>query len=131
MPHCFFILGSAEEAAVVFGEAAALSIQKQYLHHGSASQSLLTINDDCNLVSGRNLSFEDVSPRQLNLMQGSNTRDSSGNSHAILGGVSGQPTNGSSNISFYNTPSPMPMQVNMKFFVHFCSPLTYCCIYLL
>ncbi|PRQ46672.1 putative 43kDa postsynaptic protein [Rosa chinensis] len=103
---------SAEEAAVVFGEAAALSIQKQYLHHGLASQSLLTVNDDCNLVSGRNFSFEDVSPRQLKLMQGSNTRDSSGNSHVILGGVSGQPTNGSSNISFYNTPSPMPMQLS-------------------
>ncbi|XP_061993975.1 cell division cycle protein 27 homolog B isoform X1 [Rosa rugosa] len=106
------VLGSAEEAAVVFGEAAALSIQKQYLHHGLASQSFLTVNDDCNLVSGRNFSFEDVSPRQLKLMQGSNTRDSSGNSHVILGGVSGQPTNGSSNISFYNTPSPMPMQLS-------------------
>lgn len=103
---------------MVFGEAAALSIQKQYLHHGLASQSLLTVNDDCNLVSGRNFSFEDVSPRQLKLMQGSNTRDSSGNSHVILGGVSGQPTNGSSNISFYNTPSPMPMQVYIKFFLH-------------
>lgn len=100
---------------MVFGEAAALSIQKQYLHHGLASQSLLKINDDCNLVSGRNFSVEDVSPRQLKHMQGNNTRDSSGNSHVILGGVSGQPTNGSSNISFYNTPSPMPMQVYIRF----------------
>ncbi|XP_050373541.1 cell division cycle protein 27 homolog B isoform X2 [Argentina anserina] len=104
------VLGSAEEAAVVFGEAASVTIQKQYLHHGLASQSLLTTNDDCNLVYGRNFSFEDVSPRQLKLVQGSNTRDSFGNSHVI--GVSGQPTNGSSNISFYNTPSPMPMQLS-------------------
>ncbi|BBH08360.1 CDC27 family protein [Prunus dulcis] len=106
------VLGSAEEAAVVFGEAASLSIQKQYLHHGLASQSLLTLNEDCNLVSGRNFSLEDVSQRQFKHMQGNNIRDVSGNSHVILGGASGQPMNGSSSLSFYNTPSPMPMQLS-------------------
>ncbi|XP_021807124.1 cell division cycle protein 27 homolog B isoform X1 [Prunus avium] len=106
------VLGSAEEAAVVFGEAASLSIQKQYLHHGLASQSLLTLNEDCNLVSARNFSSEDVSQRQFKHMQGNNIRDVSGNSHVILGGASGHPMNGSSSLSFYNTPSPMPMQLS-------------------
>ncbi|KAM1478990.1 hypothetical protein ACFX2I_026344 [Malus domestica] len=106
------ILGAAEEAAVVFGEAAVLSIQKQYLHHGLASQSLLTLNEDCNLVSGRNFSSEDVGQRQLKHVQGNNTRDLSGNSHVSLGGVSGHPVNGTSGSSFFNTPSPMPMQLS-------------------
>lgn len=113
--------GSAEEAAVVFGEAASLSIQKQYLHHGLASQSLLTLNEDCNLVSARNFSSEDVSQRQFKHMQGNNIRDVSGNSHVILGGASGHPMNGSSSLSFYNTPSPMPMQVYISYLLHFCS----------
>ncbi|KAL1097322.1 hypothetical protein V6Z11_D05G027700 [Gossypium hirsutum] len=34
------ILGAAEEATAVFGEAAALCIQKQYVHHGAASPNL-------------------------------------------------------------------------------------------
>ncbi|TQE02397.1 hypothetical protein C1H46_012036 [Malus baccata] len=106
------VLGSAEEAAVVFGEAAVLSIQKQYLHHGLASQSLLTLNEDCSLVSGRNFSSEDVSQRQFKHVQGNNIRDMSGSSHVSLGGASGQPVNGSSGSSFFNTPSPMPMQLS-------------------
>lgn len=74
---------TAEEAAVIFGEAAALCIQKQYLHHGLASQSMLTLNEDCNLVYCRIFSSEYFSPRQLKLMQGNNIRDS-GNSHVIF-----------------------------------------------
>ena len=110
------VLGAAEEATAVFGEAAALCIQKQYLHHGSASQSLHISNEDRNLVSGRNLGQgpDDASPRQLKHMQGNRLRDIPGNYHGAtaLGGAASQPSNGSSsNISFYNTPSPMASQV--------------------
>lgn len=54
---------------------------------------------------------EDTSPRQSKLKQG--LKDP-GNHHGapILGGTSGQPiSSGLSNISFYNTPSPMVTQV--------------------
>lgn len=110
------VLGAAEEATAVFGEAAALCIQKQYLNHGSASQSLHISNEDRNLVSGRNLGQgpDDASPRQLKHMQGNSLRDIPGNYHGAtaLGGAASQPSNGSSsNISFYNTPSPMASQV--------------------
>nr|XP_023877762.1 cell division cycle protein 27 homolog B [Quercus suber] len=112
------VLGAAaEEATAVFGEAAALCIQKQYLHHGSASQSLHISNEDRNLVSGRNFGqgADDASPRQLKHMQGNSLRDIPGNYHgaAALGGAASQPSNGSSsNISFYNTPSPMASQLS-------------------
>ncbi|KAJ0091066.1 hypothetical protein Patl1_13321 [Pistacia atlantica] len=109
------ILGAAEEATAVFGEAAALCIQKQYLHHGSTSQNLYSINEDRNLVSSKNCGSEDVSPRQLKNMQTNNLRDVPGNHHgaAMLAGASNQPLNGgASNISFYNTPSPVATQLS-------------------
>jgi anaphase-promoting complex subunit 3 len=104
-------LGAAEEATAVFGEAAALCIQKQYLSHGSASQSLNMPNEDRSTVSARNFGPgpDDASPRQLKHMQGNNLRDIPGKYH---GAAAIQPSNGgSSNISFYNTPSPMVSQV--------------------
>ena len=111
---CLIILGAAEEAIVVFGEAATLCIQKQYLHHGLASPSLHMSSEDYNLVSSRNFGSEDVSPRQLKHTQGNSLRDIPGNHHgaAVLSGVLSQPQNGGpSNMSFYNTPSPMASQV--------------------
>ncbi|KAI9192658.1 hypothetical protein LWI28_026160 [Acer negundo] len=57
----------------------------------------------------------DVSPRQLKHMQGNNLRDIPGNSYggAMLTGAAGQPLNGGpSNISFYNTPSPVATQLS-------------------
>lgn len=69
-------------------------------------------NEDHNLVSARNFGLEDVSPRQLKLMQGNNVRDIPGNYHgATISGASSQPPSGMSNVSFYNTPSPMGTQV--------------------
>lgn len=107
--------GAADEASIVFGEAAARCMQKQYLHHGLASQSLHVSNEDRNFASARNFfSLEDASPRQLKHMQGNNIRDNPGNYHnnAILGGASTQfLTGSSSNVPFYNTPSPMATQV--------------------
>ena len=111
---CLIILGAAEEATVVFGEAAALCIQKQYLHHGVASPNLHMSNEDYNLVSSQNFGSEEVSPRQLKHTQGNSLRDIPGNHHgaAVLSGVLSQPQNGGpSNMSFYNTPSPMASQV--------------------
>ncbi|XP_059432667.1 cell division cycle protein 27 homolog B [Corylus avellana] len=106
------VLGAAEEATAVFGEAAAFCLQKQYLPHGLASQSLNMPNEDRSSVSARNFvpGPDDASPRQLKHMQGNNLRDIPGNYH---GAAAVQPLNGSSsNISFYNTPSPMVSQLS-------------------
>ncbi|KAJ7973805.1 Cell division cycle protein 27 like B [Quillaja saponaria] len=108
------VLGAAEEATAVFGEAAALCIQKQYLNC-STSQNLHASTEDCKVVSTRNGSSEDVSPRQLKHIQGNSLRDIPGNHHgaAMLGGAAGQLLNsGASNILFYNTPSPMATQLS-------------------
>ncbi|CAI8584686.1 unnamed protein product [Vicia faba] len=105
------ILGAAEEATAFFGEAAALSIQKQYLNC-STSPKLHSSSADCNLVDTRHCVSEDTSPRQSKLKQG---QKDPGNHHGapILGGTSGQPvSSGLSNISFYNTPSPMVTQLS-------------------
>ncbi|XVE70488.1 hypothetical protein DITRI_Ditri10aG0076200 [Diplodiscus trichospermus] len=104
------LLGAAEEAAVVFGEAAALSIQKQYLNHGLASSNLHTSSEDCNLVSSQNFGSEDVSPRQLKHTQGSNLRDIP--AAALSGAASQSQYGGPSNMLFYNTPSPMASQLS-------------------
>ncbi|XVE98099.1 hypothetical protein REPUB_Repub03eG0076200 [Reevesia pubescens] len=109
------VLGAAEEATVVFGEAAALCIQKQYLHHGVASRNFHMSSEDYNLVSSRNFGSEEVSPRQLKHAQGNNLRDIPGNYHgaAVLSGAASQHQNGGpSNMSFYNTPSPMASQLS-------------------
>ncbi|OMO82673.1 Tetratricopeptide TPR-1 [Corchorus capsularis] len=109
------VLGAAEEATLVFGEAAALCVQKQYLQQGAASPNSHSSNEDYNLVSSRNFGSEDVSPRQLKHTQGNNLRDIPGNYHgaAVLGGAASQPQNGGpSNMSFYNTPSPMASQLS-------------------
>ncbi|KAK2359694.1 Tetratricopeptide repeat (TPR) superfamily protein [Trifolium repens] len=106
------ILGAAEEASAFFGEAAALCIQKQYLNC-STSLKLHSSTEDCNLVDTRHCVSEDAIPRQSKLMQG--LKDIPGNHHGapILGGTSGHPINsGLSNISFYNTPSPMMTQLS-------------------
>ncbi|XP_038993974.1 cell division cycle protein 27 homolog B-like isoform X2 [Hibiscus syriacus] len=104
------ILGAAEEATVVFGEAAALCIQKQYLHHGLASPNLHAASEDYSLVSSQKLGSEDVIPRQLKHIQGSNLRDIPGNHHGATISVSQPQNSGPSNISFYNTPSPVASQ---------------------
>ncbi|KAK7340772.1 hypothetical protein VNO77_21485 [Canavalia gladiata] len=105
------ILGAAEEATAVFGEAAALCIQKQYLHC-SNSPKLHSSAEDGNIVDARHTVSEDVSPRQLKLMQG--LKDIPGNHHgaSILGGTAQSINSGLSTISFYNTPSPMATQLS-------------------
>ena len=111
---CLCFPGAADEASVVFGETAARSIQKHYLHHGSASQSLHVSNEDRNFAPARSFNLEDASPRQSKHVQANNTRDIPGNHHnnTLMGGASTQSLTGSSsNISFYNTPSPMATQV--------------------
>ncbi|CAN0901493.1 Cell division cycle protein 27 homolog B [Linum grandiflorum] len=103
------ILGAAEEATAVFGEAASLCIQKQYSHL-IVTQNLQMTNDDRTVVSSRNSSSEDGSPRQLKHMQGPNPRELTGNYHVMsaVGGTGSQlPNGGPPNIGFYSTPSPM------------------------
>ncbi|KAJ0254178.1 Cell division cycle protein 27 B [Hirschfeldia incana] len=100
------ILGAAEEATVVFGEAAALSIQKQYMQQLPTSLGLNTYNEERNATSAKNTSSEDYSPRQPKHTQGHGLKDISGNfhSHGLNGGVS--------NMTFYNTPSPVAAQLS-------------------
>ncbi|CAN1330921.1 Cell division cycle protein 27 homolog B [Linum perenne] len=97
------ILGAAEEATAVFGEAAFLCIQKQYSQL-MVTQNLHMTNDDRTVVSSRNSSSEDGSPRQLKHMQGPNPRELTGNYH-VTSANGGLP-----NIGFYSTPSPMAQQ---------------------
>ncbi|XP_022731116.1 cell division cycle protein 27 homolog B-like isoform X2 [Durio zibethinus] len=109
------VLAAAEEATVVFGEAAALCVQKQYLHYGLASPNLHMSSEDYNSVSSQNFGSEDVSLRQLKHTQGNNLRDIPCNYHgaAVLSGPASQPQSGGpSNMSFYNTPSPMTSQLS-------------------
>lgn len=103
-------VGAAEEATSFFGETAALCIQKHYVNHALASQSLQISNEDRNLPSGRNNSLEDVCPRQSKHVQGNNLRDIP--PVATLGGSNNQPCNGGpQNLPFCNTPSPVAVQV--------------------
>ncbi|XP_010249534.1 PREDICTED: cell division cycle protein 27 homolog B isoform X2 [Nelumbo nucifera] len=109
------ILGAAEEANAVFSEAAALCIQQQQLNHGLNPQNLQIVSEDRITVLNRTLGSEDMSPRQLKNTQGNSIRDIPGNHHgAVLsGGPASQPFNGgSSNMSVYSTPSPMPAQLS-------------------
>ncbi|KAH1076348.1 hypothetical protein GLYMA_19G042200v4 [Glycine max] len=106
------ILGAAEEATVVFGEAAAFCIQKQYLNCSTSPNSHMS-SEHTNEVAARPCMSEEASPRQLKQMQG--LKDTAVYHHgaSILGGAAGQPINsGSSNMSFYNTPSPMVAQLS-------------------
>ncbi|KAF5952352.1 hypothetical protein HYC85_010296 [Camellia sinensis] len=103
------VLGAAEEATSVFGEVAALCIQKQHLNHGLAYQNSQASSDD------RNFDSEDIGPRGMRHMNANNTRDVPGNYHGAVmtGGAASQPLNGGpASTSFYNTPSPMAAQLS-------------------
>ncbi|KAL3375430.1 hypothetical protein AABB24_006750 [Solanum stoloniferum] len=101
--------GAAEEAAAVFGEASLLCIQKQHIDQGNQSQNLQASTDDQNVAS-TNIVSGDISPRQSKHTHSNNLREMSGNYNGAaaiqnLGGVS-------TNMSFYNTPSPMASQLS-------------------
>ncbi|XP_030473195.2 cell division cycle protein 27 homolog B-like isoform X1 [Syzygium oleosum] len=107
-------LGSAEEAAAVFGEAAAICVHKQYLHNGFAPSNAHMSCEDQNLNSTR-CSTDDVSPKQQKQMPGNNTRDLAGSYHGSIASsqVASQPLNGgSAQLSLYNTPSPLATQLS-------------------
>ncbi|XP_051147998.1 cell division cycle protein 27 homolog B isoform X2 [Andrographis paniculata] len=105
------ILGAAEEASSVFDKGASLCIQKQYLNHGSGTQSLQTPNEDHDGASSRTLGSEDISPRKLKQMHGNNLRDISGNYH----GTTNQPVTGVPiGLPFYSTPSPVTTQAQLS-----------------
>ncbi|CAI0425557.1 unnamed protein product [Linum tenue] len=98
------VLGAAEEATAIFGEAACLGIQKQYCHHLAVTHNMHVSSEDRTVASTRNSSSEDGSPRQLKHMQGTNLRELSGNCH-VSSADGGPPS-----LGFYNTPSPMAQQ---------------------
>ncbi|XP_058187080.1 cell division cycle protein 27 homolog B-like isoform X2 [Rhododendron vialii] len=109
------LLGAAEEASTVFGEVAALCIQKQQLNKALAYQNTQPSSDDHSLVSGRNIGLEDSSPREARHMSGNDIRVIPGNYHGVVtsGGVASQSLNGGpGNMSFYSTPSPMVAQLS-------------------
>lgn len=111
---CLSVLGAAEDAAAVFGEAAAICIQKQYWQHASALMNSQALEEDHNVTSSRNLSAEDVSPRQLKQLSSNNVREVSGSCQGMTVSArgAGQPPNGGSNhLSLYSTPSPIATQV--------------------
>ncbi|CAJ1947310.1 unnamed protein product [Sphenostylis stenocarpa] len=106
------ILGAAEEATVVFGEAAAILIQKQYLNCSTSPNPHMS-PEDSNEVAPIPCMSEEGSPRLLKQMQGLKDLGAYHHGSSILGGATGQPINsGSSNMSFYNTPSPMVAQLS-------------------
>ncbi|XP_076885371.1 cell division cycle protein 27 homolog B-like isoform X1 [Bidens hawaiensis] len=109
-------LGAAGEATTVFGESASECIQKQYMSHHDAGPQLQASNDDHNVVSGRQQMAENASTRQLRHLNGNNIKDNSLNHNgAVFSGstTASQSSNGvHSNISFYNTPSPMATQLS-------------------
>lgn len=74
--------GAAEEPSAVFGEAAALSIQKQYMQQLPSSLGLNMYNDERNTTSVKNTSSEDYSPSQPKHTQGHGLKDISGNFHS-------------------------------------------------
>ncbi|GAU36090.1 hypothetical protein TSUD_277010 [Trifolium subterraneum] len=79
----------------------------------AAYEELCILAEDCHVVATRHSVSEDMSPRQLRHMQG--LKDIAANPHgsSIIGGAAGQLTSsGSSNMSFYNTPSPMATQLS-------------------
>ncbi|GMH08987.1 hypothetical protein Nepgr_010827 [Nepenthes gracilis] len=106
------ILGCAEEAAIVFGEASAFSVQKQQerqQQHGLTSQNFVISSEDHNAVPSRN--SEDASPRQLKNMQSNNVREiPQGTVAAAV--IVNQPPNGGPNLAFYNTPQPIVAQLS-------------------
>ncbi|XP_027922455.1 cell division cycle protein 27 homolog B-like [Vigna unguiculata] len=106
------ILGAAEEASVVFGEAAAFCLQKEYLNCSTSPNSHIS-PEDSNEVAPRSCIPEEGSPRQLNQMQGLKDIAAYHHGASLLGGATCQPINsGSSNMSFYSTPSPMVAQLS-------------------
>ncbi|KAI8560272.1 hypothetical protein RHMOL_Rhmol04G0242600 [Rhododendron molle] len=107
-------LGAAEEASAVFGEVAALCIQKQQLNKALAYQNTQPSSEDHSLVSGRNIGLEDSSPREARHMSGKDIRVVPGNYHGVVtsGGVASQSLSGGpGNMSFYSTPSPIAAQL--------------------
>ncbi|XP_020239897.1 cell division cycle protein 27 homolog B [Cajanus cajan] len=107
------ILGAAEEATLVFGEAAAFSIQKQYLNCSTSPNPNVSPVDSNEVATTRPCMSEELSPRQLKQMQGLKDIAAYHHGASILGGAAGQPINSSSsNTSFCNTPSPMVVQLS-------------------
>ncbi|GFY92020.1 CDC27 family protein [Actinidia rufa] len=109
------ILGAAEEATSVFGEVAALCIQKQHRSHDVANQNSQASSEDDNLVSGINFGSDDVSSRDVRHINAKIMRDIPRNYPGAImsGGAASQPLNGrAANISFYSTPSPMAAQLS-------------------
>ncbi|KOM56340.1 hypothetical protein LR48_Vigan10g223200 [Vigna angularis] len=106
------ILGAAEEASIVFGEAAAFCIQKEYPDCSTSPNSHMS-PEDSNEVAPRSCIPEEGNPRQLKQMQGLKDIAAYHHGASILGGATCQSINsGSSNMSFYSTPSPMVAQLS-------------------
>ncbi|XP_077210505.1 cell division cycle protein 27 homolog B-like [Tasmannia lanceolata] len=107
------ILGAAEEANETFGDSAARRIQ-QHMHSEASSQSLQSGSEDCIVQSNRTLGSDDVNPRQLKQLHGHNLKEIHGHplGSVIVAGNAPQHANCAHNMSLYNTPSPVSMQLS-------------------
>ncbi|CAI9106489.1 OLC1v1005662C2 [Oldenlandia corymbosa var. corymbosa] len=103
------ILGDAEDATRVFGDAASVCVQKQHMTHESALQSLRSSTNYQFVNASKNFGSEDVSPRPMKHMHSNNQRVISANHHGLsqTGGTGSQSLNGPNAVCLYNTPSPM------------------------
>ncbi|XP_058101665.1 cell division cycle protein 27 homolog B isoform X2 [Magnolia sinica] len=108
------ILGAAEEANGVFGVAAALRFQQQNLHSEPSSRNLQTGSEDGSVPSSRTLGLDDTSLKQVKQLHGNNLRDIPGHPHGavVAAGAAIQTANSGHNVSLYNTPSPVPVQLS-------------------
>ncbi|KAJ8422040.1 hypothetical protein Cgig2_026428 [Carnegiea gigantea] len=110
------LLGSAEEAAAVFGEAAVQTIhkqQQQQQQHAFSTQKFVTGSEDHSQASAR--SFEDASSRQLKNANSNSAKDAFGGYQgAVASSIAGNQlaSCAASGLSFYNTPSPMASQLS-------------------
>ncbi|XP_068652292.1 cell division cycle protein 27 homolog B-like [Aristolochia californica] len=103
------ILGSAEDANTIFGEAAAVRIQHLHTNSGLSFQG-----EESNVSFSRKLGPEDASLKQLKQLHGNNVKEVyHGHSlGAVLGlGPASQVANSVPNVSLCNTPSPVSVQV--------------------
>ncbi|XP_039142291.1 cell division cycle protein 27 homolog B isoform X2 [Dioscorea cayenensis subsp. rotundata] len=103
------ILGAVGGASDYFSDVAASRIQQQYLSE-SSSHKISIGDEDRSIQSSRVLGLNDSSPKQPKNLHSNSIKEIS-NTHVVM--AAGQAANsGSSNLSLYNTPSPVASQLS-------------------
>lgn len=123
--------GAVGGASDYFSDVAASRIQQQYLSE-SSSHKISIGDEDRSIQSSRVLGLNDSSPKQPKNLHSNSIKEIS-NAHVVM--AAGQAANsGSSNLSLYNTPSPVASQVCLNIRSHrryfydcYCALKTYSC----